>query len=74
MKITARERAHIRNFIKLCYMLVIISAFYALKIFLYPEGHYELLIAPHQVGLILEHLFCSFIIVMLGNLLLERGI
>ncbi len=74
MKITARERAHIRAFIKLCYILVILSALYALKIFIYPEGCYELFVAPHQKGIILEHLFCSLIVVISGNVLLERGL
>lgn len=74
MKITERERAHLRNFIKLCYILIIISALYSLKIFINPEGAYEMLVAPHQMSIYLENIFWSLMITISGNALLERGI
>lgn len=72
MKTDEKERLHIAAIIKLCYILVTLSALYSLKIFLYPEGAYEMFVAPYQIGIYLENIFWSFCIVTAGNSLVER--
>jgi hypothetical protein len=74
MKITEREMMHALSIIKLLYILIILSALYTLKIFLHPEGAYELLVAPHQMGFYLENIFWSFMIIIGGSVLVKRVI
>lgn len=72
MKITEKERLATLGIIRLCYILVTLSALYSLKIFLHPEGAYEMFVAPYQTGIYLENIFWSFAITAAGNSLVER--
>lgn len=74
MKLTEQEMMHALSIIKLLYILIILSTLYTLKIFLHPEGAYELLVAPHQMGFYLENIFWSFMIIIGGSLLVKRVI
>lgn len=71
-KISQKTKLHILNFIKLCYILIILCALYTLKVVIYPESTYEILIMPYQIYLMLECIFHATLILIIGNALLIR--
>lgn len=62
------------NVIRLCCMLVIISALYILKVNIYPENAYEIHLAVFQTELMLECVVYAFIILILEGFLIYRTV
>lgn len=58
---------------KLCYLLIIVSALYVLKLNLYPESLLERVLAMHQTRVMVEYIFHSTGILICGGALFWRA-
>ena len=72
LKVSASERAHVMNIIKLCYIMITLSALFVLKIIVHPESIQQILISPHEIDFMLESIFHATGITTAGNVLAIR--
>jgi hypothetical protein len=65
---------HTINIIKLCYILILACSLFALKVLIYPEGEYQVLLAVTQIPIFLESLSLSLVICTCLSVVIFRAI
>lgn len=68
------SKGHTYNFLKLCYILIIVVALFMLKFIVYPENEFQLLLALNCRDLFMQSLIYSLAITVFWSVVLIKAL